>query len=343
MLSLTSPLFRRVLDLQWCIHLGYSPFFGRLAVALWLFVANFSFNHVSSPWWRIASSSWYTLRWLKGFAGSGVISDEVKLCELQQWHSGKSNVPKRFASRQPHRTIIPVLRTQNFYIWGRKLQLRIWDATAVFVNIRQPWSFRLSSNLLSASSRHLPRGSSGGSSNLLLTSLHLPVWDGRFSCYRRMWRSPSSRKLAWRSSVFRMALLTVVTGLRIRRRKGGVELGSGTVWRPTEKELVPSSKIVGAYPLPPQYRNINPTGHNKRHSLGPSQLVRSDDPLRYILSDLYTLPFLKMKVGWESRSFQNSPRVQLATQLVAETKASSSSLPLKKLPVRHSSYHLCLI
>ncbi len=36
---------------------------------------------------------------------------------------------------------------------------------------------------------------------------------------------------------------------------------------PTEKELVPSSKIADAYPLPSQYHNINPTGPNEHHSL----------------------------------------------------------------------------
>ncbi len=53
----------------------------------------------------------------------------------------------------------------------------------------------------------------------------------------------------------------------------------------TEKELVPSSKIADAYLWLPQYRNITPTGTNKRHSLDPSLLygsvedVRSDDPV----------------------------------------------------------------
>jgi len=49
--------------------------------------------------------------------------------------------------------------------------------------------------------------------------------------------------------------------------------------------LVPSSKIADAYPWLPQYRNITPTGTNKRRSLDPSLLygsiedVRSDDPV----------------------------------------------------------------
>lgn len=52
-----------------------------------------------------------------------------------------------------------------------------------------------------------------------------------------------------------------------------------------ERELVPSSKIVDAYSLPPQYRNVSPIGASKRRSLDPSLVygsiedVRPDDPV----------------------------------------------------------------
>ncbi|KAF9530938.1 hypothetical protein CPB83DRAFT_874859 [Crepidotus variabilis] len=49
-----------------------------------------------------------------------------------------------------------------------------------------------------------------------------------------------------------------------------------------ERELAPSSKVVDAYPRPPQYRN-NQNVANRRRSLDPSQLsfddLRSDDPV----------------------------------------------------------------
>jgi len=54
---------------------------------------------------------------------------------------------------------------------------------------------------------------------------------------------------------------------------------------PLEKELAQSSKIIEAYSRPPHYRNMNPTGANKRRSLDPSLIfgsvedVRSDDPV----------------------------------------------------------------
>ena len=47
--TLTLPSFHRVFDLQWCIHLGSSPFFGRSAIALRLFAVNSLFNHTPSP------------------------------------------------------------------------------------------------------------------------------------------------------------------------------------------------------------------------------------------------------------------------------------------------------
>jgi hypothetical protein len=53
----------------------------------------------------------------------------------------------------------------------------------------------------------------------------------------------------------------------------------------SEREINPSSKVVDAYSRPPQYRNINPTGANKRRSLDPSLIygsvedIRPDDPV----------------------------------------------------------------
>lgn len=53
----------------------------------------------------------------------------------------------------------------------------------------------------------------------------------------------------------------------------------------SEKEVTPSSKVVDSCPRSPQYRNINPTGANKRRSLDPSLIygsiedIRADDPV----------------------------------------------------------------
>ncbi len=88
-----------------------------------------------------------------------------------------------------------------------------------------------SSNSLSSSSRHLPRRSSGGSSNFLLTSLLR--W--------KIFMLPKNVTIAEVTEIGSENFgMTVDTRLRIRRRKGGVELGSGTVWRPALRESVNS-------------------------------------------------------------------------------------------------------
>ncbi len=147
----------------------------------------------------------------------------------------------------------------------------------------------------------------------------------------------------------------VVMRLRIRQRKGGVELPALResvnpfynnhltfclyTTSTTKKELLPPSKIAGD-PWPPQYRDINPTGVTNAipwtRPYCVDQLVRSDDPLCNILSDLYLSPPLVRSFRWDFKIRHESSSGHSPDTVTGGDKGKLKQPPLKKLPVRHN-------